>query len=377
MYWNRRYIREAVSMALNSTYRLDLPDVGMLGSILLRIEGTCASNASLTTEKWRMIDYLSDLQIILNGSHPCKDLTGYQAQAINFFDQKVMPDTKWNQYAAANQKEYILINFGRSLMDTEMGLDLSMFDNVQLRLTNTMTSTYYADSLTISLLGYFKEEAGGFPQGYIKSEQFKTWSATANTWEYTDLPTEGKLRRLILQLEPDLGDTYHEFETSMDNMGADIKITFDSGATVYYEGGIDDLMREVNLLMGTDCMVREIVYRTQNYAQRNGLGRVFAVAPGPLEIASDTVQDSTLTFDSDYDRGTWAFANAQGTTDQFAIGWGTCPHCCLVIPFIKSDDPADWLDLAMRKTMKVDIHAYDTSGATGGADAIVIERQVF
>jgi len=377
MWWNRRYIREAVSMDLNGTYRLDLPDVGMLGSLLLRIEGTCVSDASLTTEKWRMIDYLSDLQVILNGSHPCKDLTGYQAQALNWFDQGVMPDTKWNQYAAAVQKEYILVNFGRHLMDSEMGLDLSMFDNVQLRLTNTMTSTYYADSLTISLLGYFKQEGGGFPQGYIKSEQFKSWSATADTWEYTDLPTEGKLRRLILQLEPDLGATYHEYETSMDNMGADIKITFDSGATVVYEGGIDDLMREINLLMGTDCMVRGIVYRTQNYAQRNGLGRVFAVAPGPLEIAADTVQDSTLTFDSDYDRGTWAFANAQGTTDQFAIGWGTCPHACLLIPFVKGDDPADWLDLAARKTMKVDIHAYNTSGATGGADAIVLERQVF
>jgi hypothetical protein len=364
-------------MSRNDTYRLDLPDTGMLGSILLRITGTCASGASLTTEKWRLIDHLSDLQIMLNASHPCKDLTGYQAQAINWFDQKVMPDTKWNQYAAAAQVEYILINFGRKLMDPGMGLDLSMFDNVQLRLTNVATSTYYADDLAISTLAYFKEEGGGFPLGYIKSEQFKTWSATLSTWEYTDLPTEGKLRRLILQLEPDLGATYNEFETSMDNMGASIKITFNSGAVIFYEGGIDDLMREINLLKGTDCMVRQIVYRTQNYAQRNGLGRVFACAPGPLEIAADTVQDSTLTFDSDYDRGTWAFANAQGTTDQFAIGWGTCPHACLEIPFIDSEDPADWIDLAQRKTMKVDIQPSSSSGATGGASAIVIERQVF
>lgn len=377
MYWNRRYIREAQSMDLSDTYRLDLPDMGMLGSLLLRIEGTCASGASLTTEKWRLIDHLSDLQIMLNGSHPCKDLSGYQAQAINWFDQKVMPDTKWNQYAAAAQKEYILINFGRRLMDPEMGLDLSMFDNVQLRLTNVATSTYYADDLAISTLAYFKEEGGGFPLGYIKSEQFKSWSATLSAWEYTDLPTEGKLRRLILQLEPDLGATYNEFETSMDNMGATIKITFNSGAVIAYEGGIDDLMREINLLKGADCMVRGIVYRTQNYAQRNGLGRVFACAPGPLEIAADTVQDSTLTFDSDYDRGTWAFANAQGTTDQFAIGWGTCPHACLEIPFVDSDDPADWPDLATRKTMKVDIQPSSSSGATGGASAIVIERQVF
>ncbi len=377
MYWNRRYIREAQSIDRNSTYRLDLPDMGMLGSLLLRIEGTCAVDASLATEKWRLIDHLSDLQIMLNASHPCKDLTGYQAQALNWFDQKVMPDTKWNQYAAAAQKEYILINFGRRLMDPEMGLDLSMFDNVQLRLTNTATSTYYADDLVVSTLAYFKEEGGGFPLGYIKSEQFKSWSATANTWEYTDLPTEGKLRRLVLQLEPDLGATYNEYETAMDNMGRDIKITFDSGATVVYEGGIDDLMREINLLKGTDVMVREIVYRTLNYAQRSGLGRTFAVASGALEIAADTVRTSCLTWDSDYDRGTWAFANATGTSDQFGIGWGTCPHACLEIPFIMSDDPADWVDLAMRKTMKVDIHAHDTSGDTGGADAIVIERQVF
>ena len=243
MYWNRRYLREAEAATLNSTYRLDLPDVGMLGSLLLRIEATSKVDTMLATEKWRIIDDLSDLQIILNGSHPCKDLTGYQAQALNWFDQGVMPDTKWNQYGNAPQKEYILINFGRHLMDGEMGLDLSMFDNVQLRLTNTLSSTYYSADLVVSSLAYFKEEGGGFPQGYIKSEQFKSWLAAQNTWEYTDLPTEGKLRRLMLRLEPDLGATYNEFETAMDNMGRDIKITFDSGATVVYEGGIDDLMR--------------------------------------------------------------------------------------------------------------------------------------
>ena len=129
--------------------------------------------------------------------------------------------------------------------------------------------------------------------------------------------------------------------------------------------------------MGRDCMTRQIVYRTASYHQRNGLGRVFAMAAAAIEQAADTVQDATLTFDSDYDRGTSGFANTTGQSDQMAVLWGTCPHCCLVVPFIKSDDPADWLDLAQRKTMKVDIHAYDTAGVAGGADSIVIERQAF
>lgn len=377
MFWQRRYIRENETFTRNSTYRLDLPDSGMLGSLLLRIEGTQVADYTLARELWRMIDHLSDVQVILNGSHPCKDLIGYQAQAISFMDQKVFPDTKWNQYGTASQKEYILINFGRFLMDPDMGLDLSMFDNVQLRLTNIATSSYYGSDWTVSSLAYFKEEGGGFPLGYIKSEQFKSWLAAQNTWEYTDLPTEGKLRRLILRLEPDLGATYNEFETSMDNMGRDIKIAFDSGATVVYEGGIDDLMREINLLMGTNLIHYQIPYRTAQYAHRNGFGRVYGYAVGEQPVATDTAKTVITTVDPDYDRGTWILDGSSTVGNASIIGIGTCPHCCLEIPFVNSLDPADWIDLAARKTMKVDIHAHDTAGAAGGADSIVIERQVF
>jgi len=375
-WWQRRYIREEETAARGGTYRLDLPDVGLLGSLLIRLEGTQAVDAHLATEKGRMIDYVSDVKIIGNGISVLKGLTGKQAQALSFYDQGVMPDTKWNTYATASQKEYILLNFGRALFDRAMGLDLSTWDNVQLQIANNASSTYYGSDWSATVLGYFLQEGERFPLGYIKSEEFKSFSATADTWEYSNLPTEGLLRRLILQLEADMGDTYHEAETSMDNMGRDIKITLDSGAIVVYEGGVDDLMRDINLFMGRDVMVRQIVYRTQNYAQRNGLGRTFAVASGALEIASDTVQDSGLTFDSDYDRATWAFANAQGTTDQFALGWGTCPHGQLWIPFTDDMDPTEWIDLAVRKTMKVDVHAYNTGGATGGACSIVLERLI-
>ena len=375
-WWQRRYIREEESAALGGTYRLDLPNKGLLGGILVRLDGTAQSGASLATEKWRMIDYVSDVKLIGNGIEVIKGVTGKQAQALTFYDQGVMPDTKWNQYAQASQKEYILINFGRALFDRDMGLDLSAWDNVQLQIANNASSTEYTAAWSVSTLGYFLQEGDRFPLGYIKSEEYKSYLATADTWEYTNLPTEGLLRRLILQLEADMGATYNEAETSIDNMGRDIKITLDSGGTVVYEGGVDDLMRDINLFMGRDVMVRQIVYRTQNYAQRNGLGRTFAVASGALEIAADTVQDSGLTFDSDYDRATWAFANAQGTTDQFALGWGTCPHGQLWIPFTDDMDPAEWIDLAARKTMKVDVHAYNTSGATGGACSIVLERLI-
>ena len=373
-WWQRRYIREEETAARGGTYRLDLPDVGLLGSVLIRLDGTQAVDAHLATEKWRMIDYVTDVKVIGNGAEVIKALTGKQAQALTFYDQGVMPDTKWNQYAAAVQKEYILVNFGRGLMDREMGLDLSAWDQVQLQIANSATSTYYGSDWTATVLGYFLQEGERFPKGYIKSEEYKSYSATADTWEYSNLPTEGLLRRLILQLEADMGDTYYEAETAMDNMGRDIKISLDSGGIIVYEGGVDDLMRDINLFMGRDVMVRGIVYRTKNYAQRNGLGRTFAVAHAPLEIAADTVVSTDLTFDSDYDRATWAFANTNAQADQFALGWGTCPHGCLWVPFTDDLDPDQWIDLAARKTMRVDVHAYNTAGATGGACSIVIER---
>jgi len=350
----------------------------MLGSILVRVEGRTTVDLAINYDKHRIIDYLTDVEVILNGSHPCKDLSGKHAQAITFLDQGVFPDTKWNEYGRAYQKEYFLINFGRKLMDRGMGLNLADFDNVQLRLTNDASSSHYGEEFTVSTLAYFKEGDGGFPLGYMKSEQFKSWTSTLSTWEYTDLPTEGKLRRLILRLEPDMTDTVYGFETSMDNMGRDIKITFDSGATVVYEGGIDDLMREICLLQGRNLVTHGISYHDPSDHRLNGLGRLFAMASGAIEITANTVQDACLTWDSDYDRGSSGFANTTATqANQMAVYIGTCPHACLEIPFIDSDDPADWLDLAERKTMKVDIHHHSSGGCTGGACSIVLERQVF
>lgn len=375
MYWERRYIRESETWARGGTYRLDLPDKGFLGSLMLRISGACVSDASLATEKWRIIDYISEMLVIANGSRVIKDLTGYQAQGLNWFDQGVMPNTKWNQYASAEQVEYILINFGRALFDEDMGLDLSRFDQVQLRFTNDASSSYYGDDWSISTLGYFKRDAAGFSQGFIKSEEFKSYAAVQNAWEYNDLPTEGRLRRLILQLEPDLGDTYNEYETSVDNMGRDIKIALDSGDVIVYDGGIDDLMREINLLMGRDLMVYQIPYRTGRYHQRNGAGCIFAYAHGPQSASDTTAETAIATLDTNYDRGTWGLAGSGSLGNDSIIGIGVCPHALLWIPFNFSDDPADWIDLGERKTLKVDIHAHDTGGAAGGACSIVLERQ--
>jgi hypothetical protein len=375
MHWQRRYIREGETWARGGTYRLDLPDSGFLGSIVVRVDGTCQTDAAIAAEKWRIIDYISKIQVIANGSKVIKDLTGRQLQALNWYDQGVMPNAKWNEYASAVQQEYFLLNFGRYLHDDAMGLDLSRFDTVQLVFTNNTSSTYYSADWTISTLGEFKRDGGAFPLGYVRSEEYKTWSATADTWEYNDLPTEGKLRRLCLELEPDLGDTYNEFETSIDNMGRDVKITLDSGQEIVYEGGVDDLLREINLLMGRDVMVYQIPYRTARYAQRNGLGRCFAYAHGPQSASDTTAETAIATINTDYDRGTWGLAGSGTLGNDSFIGIGAAPHAVLWVPFNLSDDPADWIDLASRKTLKVDIHAYNTSGATGGACSLILERQ--
>ena len=67
MFWQKEVIRESVAMTLNDTYNLDLPDFGLLGSMLIRISGAEVSGLGQSGGAWRIIDFISKLEVILNG----------------------------------------------------------------------------------------------------------------------------------------------------------------------------------------------------------------------------------------------------------------------------------------------------------------------
>jgi len=374
MFWQREYVRENVSMDLNGTYKLDLPEHGLLGSLLLRITGSEASGYGQSGGDWRIVDEISKITVLLNGATICKSLTGYQAQALAAHDQGVIPPGHWQNYATNMQSEYFLINFGRWLFDLEVGLDLAKFNNVELQVENTATASDFSD-LTISVLGYYLRDAGagGFA-GYMRSEEWRSWTTVADETKYNDLPTEYILRRILLQAIPAV-DSDNVEKTNMANLMDDIELSLDTGVIRVFKGGIDDLMRENFLDTGKLYIVAGNSYMTADKGIDVSLGYVLGGAWGAG--SADGAGAGTV---ATMETGRTSFTQKAETYEADSpIGWlfaGMSPFLTALFRFDWDYNPATWLDPDRRKTVKLDIHTRNSSSAADGRNAIVLDRFV-
>jgi hypothetical protein len=91
MYKQYEYLREAVTMTRNQTYKLDLPKSGMLSSILFKVEAACASGATLAGGNWRLLDFLGKLEVIANGSTIVKSLDVKHCHFLTWLHQGIWP----------------------------------------------------------------------------------------------------------------------------------------------------------------------------------------------------------------------------------------------------------------------------------------------
>lgn len=374
MFWQREYVRENIAMTLNGTYKLDLPEHGLLGSLLIRITGSQASAYGQTGGDWRIIDKISKISVLLNGSTICKSLTGYQAQAIAVHDQGVVPPGAWRNYATNMQSEYFLINFGRKLFDPLVGLDLSKFNNVELQVENIATSATFSD-LTISILAYYQRDpvAEAFI-GHLRTEEWRAWTTVQDETKYNDLPTEHTLRRIMLQAIPSV-DSDNVEETNMANLMDDIELSLDTGQVRIYKGGIDDLMRENFLDLGRPLIVGGAPYMSADKGIDISLGYVLFGAWGAgsadgagaatiatLETARTSFTQKPETYEAD---------------SPIAVMFvGMAPFLTALFRFDFDPDPTTWLNPDLRKTVKLNIHTRLSSSADNGRNAIVLDRFV-
>lgn len=374
MFWQREYIREGVSMTLNDTYRLDLPEHGLLGSLLLRISGSQASGYGASGADWRIIDELSKLELILDGARVCKSLTGYQVQALSAWDQGVMDPSVWRNYATNTQFSYLLVNFGRFLFDMDYGLDLSRYNNVEFRLANTATSSDFSD-LTISLLAYYLREASPSQfKGYLRSEEWRRWTTVADETKYENLPVEFPIRRILLQAIPSV-DADNVEQTNMANLMDDIELNLDTGQTKVYKGGIDDLMRENYYDNGKPLIAGGFPYHTADKGIDVSLGYVTKAVAGPGSQDGAAAATNT-TIESGRTSFTQKLETSEADSPAALMVEGIAPYLTALFRFDQAWDPASYLDPQARATVQLNVHTRNASSAASGANSVVLDRLV-
>lgn len=375
MYWRREYLRESASLTAESTDIWDLADHGLLGSVLLRISGGQISGYGQSGGAWRIIDEISKIEVIANGSEIVKSIGGDMAQALAFYDQGVTAPDPWRNYATNTQYCYILVNFGRKLFDPAGYLDLSKFNSVELKITNTASSSADFSSLSCSILQYFLEEAGDVPPvGFIRSEEWRKWTTVADETQYLDLPTDHKLRRIILQAIPDVDASYVE-ETNMANLMDDIELMLDSGRLRIYKGGIDDLMREAFFSYGREMLTGGSIYHTADKGVRVSLGYVLTGAWG-AGSQDGSGAGTIATLESGRTSFTQKPETYEGDSPIQSLFRGIAYQETVCIPFDLDPNPMTWLDPNLRKTVELNIHTRNASSAADGTNRVILERLV-
>lgn len=378
-FWQRELLRDGVSMTFNQTYELDLPKSGNLGSLVLYVRSTQNAQPFLTATKWRLIDYISKIEVIGDGAEVIKSYDGIEAIASAFYDEGIEPPNLWRHYSNTPHRQFIPINFGRWIHDELLGLDLSRFNQVTLKITNNATSTEFTTDITLSVIAVWMREAASGFSGYLREEVWKAWTPVAAAVEYNDLPIALPIRRILLEARPARDTADAKNNSSMHRLMSDIDFTFRTGQTRVFKGSLEVLGHLSVLEQRFQPMTMTHIDRTDEYGYEVGVGYV---TNGVVSEGSQTAAPSATSSVGSGDVQDSAQEVRNRTADQPLQGiWRGHGYCHEVPLFTaKHPDLSDLLDPQAFNVVKLDITCQSGTTVTGtdrnARNAILLSRLV-
>jgi len=375
MYWQRELYRSGAAWSNGGTYRLELPDAGLLGSILIHAYRAPVTDSMVATEKWRLEDYISELKIVGNGNRVLKSVSGQVQKYLAFLDGGgPAPDKAFN-YGSSTFRFHTALNFGRRLFDIDYGLDLAAWDSVELQFTNDGSATYFGGDWSIDVLLYYLREAAATQfKGYLKTEEWRKWTTVSDEWKYLDLPTEELLRRIVMQVIPDV-DANNVAEATPYNVAYEIELKLRSGAVDVWDANLRHLWYDNFFHFGKDAYQCLEPYTTDEKGIHTGLGQTLGV--GGVRLPHDSNQDTYATsIEPGLDSSTLK-RYADGDSDQDGLlVFGLALENCAVFPFDQQDDPAQYLDLARDGTVQLNVHTRSGAAYADGTIRVILDRMV-
>ncbi|MBA7578354.1 hypothetical protein ES708_20216 [subsurface metagenome] len=373
MYWRREFLRKSKAMSLGSTYKVDLPDHGLLGSIMFMMTGTGISGYLQTEIKDRILDYITKIEIVANGSIVIKSISGQELNALMTYDQGVAGIDYWHDYTGTKWC-HLLMNFGRKFFDREYGLDLSKWNNVEIKITNDGNSDAFSGNFALTVELFLKEEdVSGFV-GYFKTEEWRSYTTTQSETKYLELPVENKIRRIMVQLLPAYknGDIV---KTNMFNLAHNLKFSLFTGKLVVFDGYSMELAYENYLDMGKDYITSRMSNKSDGQGFNIGLGRALGGAwgAGQMGAAAGTTVPNMIGRNTDQ---TQEVATRETEILIQSLWKGFCPENTLLIPFNRIDDPGEYLDPEAKKTVQIDIFTRGIDDCDDGTVNVVLDRLV-
>lgn len=368
--------RSSKSMSYNDTYREDLPKSGHLSSIFLNIQGAGVTDAFNALEKWRVMDYISSIKITPTGSDSFKNFSGRCLQAM-LIDKKFPAAIQQEfNYGSSTKRFRAHIDFGRFPGDPLYGLDLGLFDNVEIQIANDATVSQFASGFTVDVyLLLLRDLPGGSPfNAYFRTEEYRKITTVTSKTDYVDLQTEGKLRRLFFQVDPTV-DAAENAQRSLYQTLNNVKMTFRDGTDDFIDCNSRYLW-DLAYMQGRDMVLTGgEPYHTSLEGIRTGLGQTIYKAgmAMPQGMASAT---PTIALEPGNDSSTQKIYRS-GTDNASMLWLGHGPENTFVIPFDHPSDNEDqYLDLSNKKTVQLELQTGSSANDEDATIRVLTDRLV-
>ena len=317
---------------------IDLRTSDPISAIRLNFFG---KNGVTSNKDNNLNDVITKIELV-NGSDQLLSLSLKEAQALEFRRTGKMPHIRIGESASGENEESTLILFGRYLWDPEIWMDLTKFQNPQLKITTNIAAVRAAGDtgfltgnlkVTIDLLTI--QEGASPAAAFMMAKNIYGFTSGASGDEHIDMPIDYPYVGLLMRA--------YLVGYDVDQCISKLKINCDAGKFIPLEKKVKDLYRIEEEEFGPGELRHfifrkdaEWVYHILNHDPH------YAFNPGiPGRVAN-----CYSSFNGKFKFNLRDHLNAPITTEELTgiIIKGSCLHSTVHLPFGLRGDPATYFD---------------------------------
>ncbi len=279
---------------------------------------------------------------LVNGSDVLVSLAGLDLYALALLHYKNNP-AQWLHYLNDNYFSIGLrIPFGRKLWDPLLALKPKEFANLQLKITSDMDAGGVApDASKLDVWAHCFDQKEISPMGFLTAKQIKEYTMGDASHEYTDLPTDDIIRKLLVRAlvagtEPN--QVLNHLKLSEDN---DRHIIIDADSDVIGWMFSEENIQVIEGFLFQNDASQRSYYCTPTSKVQTAANEWAAAASGYF-----------ATYDGDGGR---VKIDGSAAVNGNCISSGFYPNGVFSIPFGDQMDPEDWFDPTPLKNLRLDL----------------------
>lgn len=291
---------------------------------------------------------------LVNGSDVLHSLNGYENQALCIYDRKCPTMLGGMAIAPGPRESMYSIDFGRKLWDTELAFDPTRFRNPQLKVSySRILSDTTATANALEVWAKCFDEKVISPIGFLMSKEHKEYSiGDDGSYEYTDLPTDYPVRKLLVRAYSDAATPWAQIKEARIDEEHEKRIPFDFKLDDYFRRMRGVWANVVEYITGVCTSTGAFAYYvTPTDYWKLALGN--QIDTGYLHPKSNTVGDKYIPMSD------------AGAPYFIALIIGYLPNHCFEFPFGDQEDLDDWWDVTRLGSARLRLRAGTTGSGTG------------